>query len=305
MTAPLSLRDKQIQFLVGQYGPGLSYADMLSKYYGGGNKSLSDLAKVVYPGSGSLADNMDAAISGTGSLTDQMYADASGGISSSVDPIADGPTPLYSFWAGDKSVTVNDGDLITNWKTLSNTGGTARPVYTKANALFNGQQSLDFNGTSNYLQQDVTDQAQPYYAVAIVSGSILTGGRGAVGFGGAGVSGVTGIGIRSSNGNWFIAAQSSVLDSGTVAVVNKSTLISGKLAGAASDVQVNALTTVVGNGGTDGLTWFKVGVMGIAGGLSSYWQGSINFAAIYTVDPRLDAKWPKILEHARKCGVAV
>jgi hypothetical protein len=301
MSAPLSLRDKQFAFLVGQYGPGLSYADMLSKYRGGG-KSLSDLEYAAYLGDSklSLADNMNAAIPGSGSLSDKQYASASGGLSV-VNPITDGPVSLYSFWAGDPTVAVNDGDLITNWKTLSNIGGTARPTYKKSDPTLSNKPSLIFNGTTNYLSLDVTDAAQNYYAVCISSGN--TAGRGSLGTGGS-VAATDGIGIRSGNSNWFSCA-GTVLDSLILASAAAPTLVSAKFAGAASDIQVNSVAAVVGNAGAEVLSFFKVGCMGLVGANASFWVGSIAFAAIYSNDPRLDPKWSKILDFARSCGVPV
>jgi len=96
MSAPLSLRDKQFAFLVGQYGPGLSYADMLQRYLGGGSKSISDLMDAKYPGPGSMNDDYYAALGGSGSLSDKQNANTSGGVAvgSPIDALM-ATTPFY------------------------------------------------------------------------------------------------------------------------------------------------------------------------------------------------------------------
>lgn len=481
MSTPLSLRDKQFAYLVSQYGPGLSYADMLQRYLGNGNKSISDLMDTSYPGPGSITDDYYAFLGGSGSLSDKQNADATGGISTTIvnritnprpasianwasnnaamwantfvvgeinvtvqagataniaaslsslgitsglvitlplgirfqrsfeikvdsqatitkagnyggyeggqtippnvwtkvieyflgegiprsptivmviipgvgtgmhvqvrksflaenpsgrelayadgnspgwvwdgaanastshgpaiyeyNPVTDGPLPVHAFWAGAQRLT-NDVPMST-WPNsvgggnYTNTAGTDQPLY-KATDL-NGQPALLFDGTDDVLTCDVSDVAQPFYLVVIGKSDKVYSTRHNI----VGTISSANFGVgKDSGGQWFINMGTAFLNSVEMAGYNPF-LLTFKANSTTSEIQYGTSTSTAGLTGTNPVGHLRLGAGGLTATPGSWWSGYLAFVGIYTSDPRLDPKWPKILEFARACGVAV
>ncbi|RIJ76631.1 hypothetical protein D1871_11200 [Nakamurella silvestris] len=230
-----------------------------------------------------------------------------------VDPITDGPRPLVAFWAGDPNgangpggAPLVNGDRIDRWRDpitgqyLTNTGGTARPVYERS-ALMGGQWVARFLRTSNHHLVLPYVRAQAYWAVLIAAFTGPTATTELVLA--TGQSGNAGIGKAGSTNQYFISA-GTVIHSGVPWVADKPRLIVARFQGASSTQRIDKVTGTAGNPGTGAMTAFKLGSAGDGGlvGANSA-TCEIGFAAIYDKDPYADNTGQVLTALARDYGV--
>lgn len=241
----------------------------------------------------------------TGSINDAIRGRR--GRTSLLNPLTAGPSAYTGVFAGDPQWTnPGNGNGASSWRSpagdLTNTGGAAAPIYTLVDSSLNNQPSLVFSsGSSQYFSVDIVNLTQTYYAVGI--GYLNTVNSTARTLLGLGIATSSGIGVRSSN-NWY-SSGGTILD-GALAADTLPHLFLTRFSGATGQIYIDNTLTASGAIGSTTSAWFSVGAgTSNTGTLAAYWSGGIAFAALYSADPRADAKWPVILQVARDCGVNV
>lgn len=175
---------------------------------------------------------------------------------------------IFAWWSADYGITKDGGDLVSSWAdkvngwAIVNTGGTDRPLFASADTSFNGQPSLAFDGSNDYLELNHTEtgNAFTYFSVFSVD-QVYTDVRvfdyhGAYAHLGA-----------EKNPSQFIVGTSSFTDMGTYSTSTKY-LISMRATGAGGVMYAqvnNGAVTSVATGYTSAVDSTRFG---------SYWGGT-------------------------------
>jgi hypothetical protein len=191
------------------------------------------------------------------------------------------PTQIsgLTFWLrADMGVTNSSG--VTNWNDQSGTGdsnknatssGTAKPTLNSSNSSYNHQTTIDFNGTTNYMQTGTWTSAlaQPFTSFMVGNSTSSTN---AIGYDNLAAHQTSmqcnnglfeiyaGSGLNSASGSWATAGIA-------VAVFNNTT----------SQLRFNQKTgQTAGTAGTNNITGATIGGYGAApGNTTNSWTGSI------------------------------
>jgi hypothetical protein len=228
------------------------------------------------------------------------------------NPITKGPTPVHAFWAGDTTQNPGADGPVSQWTYMPSglvtegVGGANRPDFKLADPVMNGKPSLVFDGTSKWLQGDVPDLGT-FWLVGV--GAYNTGSADTTKvMVGTGAASNGGFGRAAPSNKWFSNNGASIVANTGPNADGVPHLIVASFNGGSGNgtIQVDNTAEVVQTGvSTVGLKYFKLGCGATNGSVGSFWAGSLCYAAVFTTDPRLDPKWPAIIEYARSCGVNV
>ena len=163
--------------------------------------------------------------------------------------------------------------------------GSKQPTYDAANASYNNAPTVYF-ATDDVLAVNITDVAQPYYAVVIGNVTSTNGARDVlVGFGGATDRGL----FDGSTATWALNAGTN-FTGGTPD--SNPHLFLGKLDSTLSSIEIDGIPIASSSAGTNSLTVLSLGAGNTAVGTYAYYlTGDVHTALIFQSDPRLQPEW--------------
>ncbi len=214
-----------------------------------------------------------------------------------------GITWAHSLWASDPSWTPPaDGAAVTSWRNNSGGGdpaaaGGVRPTYRASVPVYNYKPTVEFDrASSQVLDVDITDVAQPYSVVVIGNTSGATNAAERL----TGQGTATAAGMGDSSGNVYSFASTTPTISGS-ACNSLPHLFRGYASGATSLLAVDG-TVQAGpaNAGATAMTRLCVGAGAAAGpAFNNYLAGHLAFVGVFAGDVAADAGWSDFKVFAR------
>lgn len=165
----------------------------------------------------------------------------------------------------------------------------AQPTYDASNAAFNGQPTVNFDGTDDALLADITNISAPYWVVLLT-----TGNPGDLVFGLGNGSQAYGMGVRVTDAYEIRGPNS--LEGGTDDGAPH--LWVGAFNGASSGLDIDGTTVASGDiGSTVPLAYMSLACGNLNGGsLFAFALTDMHLALVFTSDPRLQPEWPALVE---------
>lgn len=193
------------------------------------------------------------------------------------------PEPTHAVWASDPDWSnPGDGNAVSSWRNPGSphvTQGTSgsRPLYRASTVAFNNRPTVEFDGSDDYIEADITDISQPFVLVAVAN----TGGANATAEGVIGSSGTNSTRIGDSGADAFTYNFGTAQTGGTtdsdphvwVALIN----------GASSQLRIDGTQVVTGNSGAGSLVRFTLGCSRSTNDnvARHFLDGHIAYAAVY------------------------
>ncbi len=201
----------------------------------------------------------------------------------------------HACWFGDpKWTNPGDGNPIDSIRNQTGGGdpastGTNRPTFRAAVAAYNNKPAAQFVGASSqYLDFDVANLAQPYSLVAVGNTSGGTGAERLIGTGNSSTNG--GLGDNAGSASW-IARFGVGLASATAFDANPH-LVRAYGNGASSALAVDGTTIASGDAGTNQFTRLTLGAASATGpAFGLYLTGYIAFVGVASGDVTTQAGW--------------
>lgn len=239
----------------------------------------------------------------------QGYPDAGG--TTPMSNILTGWTtdPVHGFWVEDPSWTPPaDGAAVDSWRNGGTAGGgnltssgSNRPVYRAVAPVSDGQSALQFTSASSQrMVVDITDLAQTYWIVALVS----TGGSNGAAERIVGIGANTGYGFGDNATNVYAINGGTQITGGTSD--SSAHCYVAKFAGASSTLHVDGVLRASGNAGTSSLTVLSVGAGNSSTSVfANYLNGFVHAVLIFDTDPTAQAEWDSFKAYAATLGITI
>lgn len=187
---------------------------------------------------------------------------------------------LHGVWASDSLWTPPaDGAGVSslrnmNYSAVNPVQATveSQPLFDESNTLFNDRSTIHFDGTNDYLTVDITDRAQPFTVVAVLSFHANVAQR-VLGRGVAATS--TGVGFSTNNELMINFGTSLATDN--LLILDEACVVEWYVNGATSTIIYNGFSAASGNAGSSDLRRFTIGAGDSGSAFGNYFNGDLAF----------------------------